>query len=888
MRKTFLLFFAFLLLLLPLVDFRVEPVFAKTFDCDPTAPCPSPGDVCPGGCDTLVTSSVCCQSLAGCPLQDDGTIAIWTWAHDPACTVTSVDINKGIYECKYKWQFEQCSATDSCLSTPYLEAGLCASSGCAVGGDYKTCCDNTTHRVVDCTGGRFTGVCPANSTAVAACVGQSCCTGGTPGPTATPAPACLVNCSQWNGLANAGTCWSNAGSGCQYCSGTNTCECGSCPPVSNCTAPGEFWCHNNGDCCASAPQTPATCLCNPAPPQCVSPQWCDVAWTNLTCNPNGTLGQDTECAAKNNNPDYECCSKQCPYAAVGGYVTVNGVGRAGPSVEPTCVGSESKYCSMCNKTFSISCNESWGKERNCSTISGTESTSISASGDGTTFSAGWSCTGIAYTTNACWDCCERNDCDAWYTRPNDDTTFHLTGLRSYTTQAAAQCAGLGSYTFTLNPPPGFTCGSWVLNAGKPTQESGTGCTAGNYKYPLIAGFQGAEQNGLVFDLLPVAEIKGNIYENTATKSCNSGTLVSKPVTFLDGTTPKCTVNSVGGAYSTNNCTNGWRPVTGKTYGISVTKDDLTESCSSGTNNCPAASCTANVTAPATQNFTVFPWKNAWFQTSDGDIHVNSDVQSIIPASCILPNCSPVLSEKGTGGTPGVVSTKGNVSLGNDNLTAKVSDPQNWKVTSETTENLTGFGANATRYDYAYFSGKFSNLTSTNFTGGGKPTCPGGSTPGGSTYCLYKSTSAVRINGSWTLNATDKYIFLINGDLTIDAGSITVADGGFLAFIVNGNLVITKTLGVNNVNSKAQKSLDGIFIADHFLDTTDDGTLSRTKTKRLNATGMFIAYDGINLYRNLSLDNNLNPAEYFVYRPDFLVNFPPAFGINRLTWQEVAP
>ncbi|MCL4382247.1 hypothetical protein M1545_00425, partial [Patescibacteria group bacterium] len=60
MRKYFFLFMVVFLFLLPLVDLRVEPVFARVIECDPKIPgdCPVVGAPCPGACDALAAASV--------------------------------------------------------------------------------------------------------------------------------------------------------------------------------------------------------------------------------------------------------------------------------------------------------------------------------------------------------------------------------------------------------------------------------------------------------------------------------------------------------------------------------------------------------------------------------------------------------------------------------------------------------------------------------------------------------------------------------------------------------------------------------------------------------------------------------------------------------------
>jgi len=49
-----------------------------------------------------------------------------------------------------------------------------------------------------------------------------------------------------------------------------------------------------------------------------------------------------------------------------------------------------------------------------------------------------------------------------------------------------------------------------------------------------------------------------------------------------------------------------------------------------------------------------------------------------------------------------------------------------------------------------------------------------------------------ISREWSVSNTEKIVFLVNGDLNI-SNKIRVADGGFLGFIVSGDIVIDPTV-----------------------------------------------------------------------------------------------
>jgi hypothetical protein len=99
--------------------------------------------------------------------------------------------------------------------------------------------------------------------------------------------------------------------------------------------------------------------------------------------------------------------------------------------------------------------------------------------------------------------------------------------------------------------------------------------------------------------------------------------------------------------------------------------------------------------------------------------------------------------------------------------------------------------------------------------------------------------------------------------------MTVVEGGFLAFIVQGTVEIGEE--VDNIQ--------GIYIADGEL-TINSGT------ERLFAEGTFVGWTDVTFGRENA--NYAVPAERFDYRPDLLLNAPAEFRKPARLWQEVAP
>jgi hypothetical protein len=242
----------------------------------------------------------------------------------------------------------------------------------------------------------------------------------------------------------------------------------------------------------------------------------------------------------------------------------------------------------------------------------------------------------------------------------------------------------------------------------------------------------------------------------------------------------------------------------------------------------------------------------WFQTEEGDVHANGGIQDNIPSAYT----DPYLSLGLTGETPGVVSLAGSLDLGGGFVSEK-----GWQANDISEDLSSGFGANRTIYNYSFFEKKLSVGPGTpNFD----PANPGG---GG----VYWNHSSVTFLNPWVVNRGETFVILVDGSLEINA-TIEVRDGGFLAFIVSGDISIDHLVG----------KLEGIYIADRQIQTGSG-------PQKLTGDGMFVAYGGFDLKRDLGTANKNSPAEFFGYRPEFLVNFPQALGLSHvLVWKEIAP
>ncbi len=265
----------------------------------------------------------------------------------------------------------------------------------------------------------------------------------------------------------------------------------------------------------------------------------------------------------------------------------------------------------------------------------------------------------------------------------------------------------------------------------------------------------------------------------------------------------------------------------------------------------------------------------WLQTAGGDVHGNTDVGTTIPST---------LSTYFSSDPAGVV-TAGNQFVGS-NIRTKMSVPL-WQV-ENSSENLSAFGTRRDTYNYDFFYGRVENIQA----------LPGDPQPGvpqlnNLTTGAYQVVGSLTIGYNFNISSSKQIIIFVPGTLTVK-NEISVDTGGFLGFIVRGDIVFDRGLGVNpTANPAGTKLVDGVYVTDGTLRTLAEGQTPDTN-KKFIGKGMFAAgvkldgSGGFDFRRDLGSNNATYPAEYFGYRPDFLVNFPQVFGIRRITWREVAP
>jgi hypothetical protein len=151
--------------------------------------------------------------------------------------------------------------------------------------------------------------------------------------------------------------------------------------------------------------------------------------------------------------------------------------------------------------------------------------------------------------------------------------------------------------------------------------------------------------------------------------------------------------------------------------------------------------------------------------------------------------------------------------------------------------------------------------------------------------------------TWTVPAGEKRVIFVNGNLTFSQTPetiITVQPGGFLAFIVSGDIIFDPTVGHTSTSdlvasNSLQPNIEGVFIANGRIILQSAGS----DDKKFVGAGSFVGWSGVDLKRTFEkgqlgrIRNNTTPVETFIYRPDFLLNTPELLKSTEMVWREVS-
>lgn len=238
----------------------------------------------------------------------------------------------------------------------------------------------------------------------------------------------------------------------------------------------------------------------------------------------------------------------------------------------------------------------------------------------------------------------------------------------------------------------------------------------------------------------------------------------------------------------------------------------------------------------------------WWQTTDGDVHAQGTISSLIPACATT---AKYLSLVGPGGNPGVVSWGGGSAPSLENGSISTTK---WQANDLNRRPQVGF---------SYLANRLNLDKSKVFSGDLAATTDG-------TYYVDASSGTFTFSGDNI--GTKKIILFIEGDAKITSNLI-VTNGGFFALITKGKIIF----------DGAVTQATGFFLADGVIDTS-------VASDAFSGYGSFVAWGGFNLQRDLSngTTGGCTAAEIFFARPDLYINAPQEFLITPSFFQELAP
>lgn len=179
------------------------------------------------------------------------------------------------------------------------------------------------------------------------------------------------------------------------------------------------------------------------------------------------------------------------------------------------------------------------------------------------------------------------------------------------------------------------------------------------------------------------------------------------------------------------------------------------------------------------------------------------------------------------------------------------------------------------------------------------------------YVVVDGNVSIDESQGFNLTSSQNLVVFVDGNLTIDDSNpndtnrkiTSVANGGFLAFIVKGNVLVTPNVGYElnpliptiPVVSNANSNVEGVFIADGNLTIqTKLATGEVPPDKKFIGSGTFVSWTNILTPRIFddgsfgAILNNNQAIDNFIYRPDLLVNWPTKLKASISNWREVDP
>lgn len=389
------------------------------------------------------------------------------------------------------------------------------------------------------------------------------------------------------------------------------------------------------------------------------------------------------------------------------------------------------------------------------------------------------------------------------------------------------------------------------------------------------------------NIVPLYSISGNVFVDINKDGLKNGSdsnfTGSITITSSNGSVPvysngAFTIdNLLAGNYTITytNLPTDYKSTYPQVIPIAFTNIIIGAGCSAATSN--SATCTnGNI---SNLNFGII-YGSPWIQSGGSDMWFNGGFSQSIPTNA---TCQSYASITGPGGTPGIIYSNGAASFGNGQASVN-----NWNVNSI----YTPVTPNSVRSSYSYISALVAqnHITPINLN----TVCPnlGDCDLGNLANGVYIANSDVTLkNSPLNIPANKDYVFLINGNLTIN-NEIHVPTTSTALFSTSKDITVAASVGTSTITSTAP-NLEGWFSAGANFNIRGTSTCPAPDL-RLNVAGAIVVNAELkggsfnNTERDLCIGNLSCPVFYITERPDFTLNSPTFLQVAPRIWQEIAP
>jgi hypothetical protein len=454
-----------------------------------------------------------------------------------------------------------------------------------------------------------------------------------------------------------------------------------------------------------------------------------------------------------------------------------------------------------------------------------------------------------------------------------------------------------NYTFAPDPAGGNAYQVQVMPVNNTCQVRNGDWTVMNFViYSTITGF-------VVQDAENDAGLSGSYCQDA-----NSGTLIS-PGTGGSIAANNGAYTATFGGTGTYSISLPWLPVqSGSSNSVRLTPG-TDGSGDQYACSCPSGCIYTGVPSPKTTvNFYLNSLdlsNESWWQVQGGNVMAartgGRALETYVPYdTCNAdPSCSPAMiarDESNLEASAGVAVTGGGV------IDTSSANGVNYDYVSDRTTQIYAEGSTlgSLTENYEYFKRLYSigESPQDDFAGSaGNAAKPTAAPLNGRAY--YTSGN-LTIDQPWNVGANESIVVFVDeangvpGILHISDSSnaeqlITVAPGGFLAFIVSGDIRFDENLG-NDDPDDATPNVEGVFFSDGQIVVQSNGGATPDDDRFVGA-GTFVGWGGFALGRSYAdggtgmANNNTRPIELFIYRPDFVQNVPEQMARPYYIWQE---